>query len=197
MEEILRKAVHVGSLAIPVAAVFTPRTDMVLLLCASALCLLLVDLLRARNKVFRGFFMAIFGKMLRQKEQEGGMTASTVVIASAALTIMVFRREIAVASLVFLSLGDSSAALVGRHFGVTPLFGGRTLEGSLAALVACLAASWLLLSLSSSLGWVLTPGGLLAGSMVAVLAELVDLPLDDNLRIPVFAGLAMEFTIPG
>ena len=125
------------------------------------------------------------------------MTASTVVIASAALTIMVFRREIAVASLVFLSLGDSSAALVGRHFGVTPLFGGRTLEGSLAALVACLAASWLLLSLSSSLGWVLTPGGLLAGSMVAVLAELVDLPLDDNLRIPVFAGLAMEFTIPG
>jgi dolichol kinase len=197
VEEILRKAVHVGSLAIPVAAVFTPRTDMVLLLCASALCLLLVDLLRARNKVFRGFFMAIFGKMLRQKEQEGGMTASTVVIASAALTIMVFRREIAVASLVFLSLGDSSAALVGRHFGVTPLFGGRTLEGSLAALVACLAASWLLLSLSSSLGWVLTPGGLLAGSMVAVLAELVDLPLDDNLRIPVFAGLAMEFTIPG
>ena len=197
MEEILRKAVHVASLAIPVAAVFIPRTDMVLLLCASALCLLLVDLLRARNKVFRGFFMAIFGKMLRQKEQEGGMTASTVVIASAALTIMVFRREIAVASLVFLSLGDSSAALVGRQFGATPRFGGRTLEGSLAALVACLGASWLLLSLSPSLGWVLTPGGLLAGSIVAVLAELVDLPLDDNLRIPVFAGLAMEFTIPG
>lgn len=170
---------------------------MVLILCASALCLLLVDLLRARNRVFRKLFMALFGRMLRPKEQEGGMTASTVVIASAALTILVFRREIAVASLVFLSLGDSSAALVGRHFGVTRLFGGRTLEGSLAALVACLGASWLLLHLSPGFGWVLTPGGLLAGSLVAVFSELVDMPLDDNLRIPVFAGLAMELAIPG
>jgi dolichol kinase len=196
-EEILRKAVHSASVVIPVAAVFVRRTDMVLFLCAAALFLLLLDLLRARNEVFRKFFLAMFGRMLRPKEQEGGMTASTVVLASAALTIMVFRTEIAVASLVFLSFGDSSAALVGRHFGVTPLFGGRTLEGTLSALVACLGASWLLLSLSGDLGWVLTPGGLLAGSITAALAELVDLPLDDNLRIPIFAGLVMEFTIPG
>ena len=75
--------------------------------------------------------------------------------------------------------------------------GGRTLEGSLAALVACLGASWLLLSLSGRLDWVLTPAGLLAGSIAAVIAELVDMPLDDNLRIPVIAGLVMEFAIPG
>ncbi len=197
VEEFLRKSVHVASVAIPVAAVFIRRTDMVLFLCAAALFLLLVDLLRARNEVFRKFFLAIFGRMLRPKEQEGGMTASTVMLASAALTIMVFRTEIAVASLVFLSLGDSSAALVGRHFGVTPLFGGRTLEGTLSALVACLGASWLLLSLSGRFGWVLTPAGLLAGSIAAAIAELVDIPLDDNLRIPIIAGLAMEFSIPG
>jgi dolichol kinase len=197
VEEILRKAVHAASVIIPAAAVFMNRGDMVLLLCAASLFLLLVDLLRARNEVFRRFFLALFGRMLRPKEQEGGMTASTVVLASAALTIMVFRTEIAVAALVFLSLGDSSAALVGRQFGVTPLFGGRTLEGSLSALVACLGASWLLLSLSGRLGWALTPAGLLAGSIAAVIAELVDIPLDDNLRIPVIAGLVMEFTIPG
>ncbi len=197
VEEILRKAVHTASVIIPVAAVFVDRGDMVLLLCAASLLLLLVDLLRARNKVFQSFFMALFGRMLRPKEQEGGMTASTVVLASAALTIMVFRTEIAVAALVFLSLGDSSAALVGRHFGVTPLFGGRTLEGSLAALVACLGASWPLLALAGRQNWALTPWGLLAGSIAAVLAELVDIPLDDNLRIPIIAGLVMEFAIPG
>lgn len=197
IEEILRKGIHFGSVIIPISAIFLPRMEMVLFLAALALALVLVDLLRSRNRVFRRFFLGLFGKVLRGKEQDGAMTASTVLVASAAFTILVFRTEIAVASLVFLSFGDSFAALVGRKFGVTPLVSGRTLEGSLAALLSCLLVSIPLLHLAAAQGWRLTPQGLVAGALAATLAELFEIPLDDNLRIPVFAGLVMELVVPG
>ena len=197
IEEVLRKGVHFGSVIIPISAVFVPRMQMVLFLAALAFALVLVDLLRSRNKVFRRFFLGIFGKVLRGKEQDGAMTACTVLVASAAFTILVFRTEIAVASLIFLSVGDSFAALVGRRFGTTPLVSGRTLEGSLAALLSCLLVSIPILQISVSMGFRLTPQGLVAGAIAATLAELFEVPLDDNLRIPVFAGLIMELVVPG
>lgn len=197
IEEILRKSIHFGSIIIPISAIFFQRREMVLFLAALGVALFLVDLLRSKNRVFRRFFLELFGKVLRGKEQEGGMAASTVLVASAALTILVFRREIAVAALVFLSTGDSFAALVGRKFGTTPLVSGRTLEGSLAALLSCLLVSIPLLQLSGNMGWRLTPQGLVAGAIAATLAELFEVPLDDNLRIPVFAGLVMELVVPG
>lgn len=197
IKEILRKGIHFGSIIIPVMAAYVPKMEMVLFLAALGLALILVDILKSRNSVFRRFFLELFGKVLRGKEHDGAMTASTVLVASAALTILLFRTEIAVASLVFLSVGDSMAALVGKKFGKTPLVSGRTLEGSLAALLSCLGASILILHLSASRGWVLTPTGLLAGAIAATIAELFEIPLDDNLRIPVFAGLVMELVIPG
>ncbi|MCD4707077.1 MAG: hypothetical protein K8S62_04995 [Candidatus Sabulitectum sp.] len=196
-KEILRKGVHFGSLIIPSVAIFVPRMDMVLALAAVAFGMLLVDIIRSRNKVFRKFFLGLFGKVLRGKEQEGGMTASTVLTASAALTILLFRTEIAVSALVFLSVGDSFAALIGKKFGKTVLVSGRTLEGSLAALFSCLVVSLPLMQISAVRGWTLSPAGLAAGALAATLAELFEIPLDDNLRIPVLAGLVMELVIPG
>jgi len=195
--EILRKGVHFGSLIIPAATVFVPKKEMVLVLAAFALGMLVVDIIRSRNKVFRKFFLGLFGKVLRGKEQEGGMTASTVLVASAALTVYLFRTEIAVSALVFLSVGDSFAALVGKKFGRTVLVSGRTLEGSLAALLSCLLFSMPLLQISAARGWSLSPAGLAAGAVAATLAELFEIPLDDNLRIPVLAGMVMELVIPG
>ncbi|MCK5785605.1 MAG: hypothetical protein KAH54_03495 [Candidatus Sabulitectum sp.] len=196
-KEILRKGVHFGSLIIPASAIFIPKTEMVLILAALSLGMLIVDIIRSRNKVFRKFFLGLFGKVLRGKEQDGGMTASTVLMASAALTIFLFRTEIAVAALVFLSVGDSFAALVGKKFGKSVLVSGRTLEGSLAALLSCLVVSMPLLQISAGRGWSLSPAGLAAGALAATLAELFEIPLDDNLRIPVLAGMVMELVIPG
>ncbi len=203
-EEAIRKSIHVGSLIFPIAIVFTNRMYpidgrliLASILAILAVILLLLDLLKARHKPFKSFTYSLFGKVLRKNEIQGGMTASTVVVASAAFTILIFREEIAVAALVFLSLGDSAAALIGKHFGRIRLVGKRTLEGSLAALNTCLAASLALLWLAPEFGWGLTPVTLLVGSVVATLSELFDLPLDDNFRIPVFAGLAMELVLPG
>ncbi|PIE51384.1 hypothetical protein CSA37_11690 [Candidatus Fermentibacteria bacterium] len=197
IDEIFRKGIHLGSVVIPALAIFYDRIDLVLSLLAVAAGLLLVDIARNRNRVFRRFFLGLFGKVLRGKEQEGAMTASTVLVASAALTIFMFRQEVAVSALVFLSVGDTFAALVGTRYGKVRLVSGRTLEGSLAALFSCLTAGVGLMYISGLMGWALTPWGLSAGALAATLAELFEMPLDDNLRIPVTAGLVMELVIPG
>lgn len=203
-EESIRKAIHLGSAIIPIATVIIynlyPEQARFYLsgtLAVIAIVLLFFDLLKARHRPFKSFIMRLFGKVLRRNELSGGMTASTVVVASAAFTIFIFRQEIAVVALLFLSLGDSAAALVGKHFGRIKLVGSRTLEGSLAALNTCLVVSLGVLWLSPEFGWYFTPLTLLAGSVVATLSELIDLPLDDNFRIPIFAGLIMELILPG
>jgi dolichol kinase len=203
-EETIRKTIHVGSAVFPVALIMAhrlyPNTGRLYLsgiLAILAIFLLAFDLLKARYKPFKSFMMRFFGKVLRKNEMQGGMTASTIVVASAAFTILIFREEIAVVALLYLSLGDSAAALVGKHFGRIRLVGQRTLEGSLAALNTCLLVSLFALWSAPEFGWFLTPATLLVGSVVATLSELFYLPLDDNFRIPVFAGLAMELVLPG
>ncbi len=203
-EELIRKTIHTGSIIIPVSAVLVYRMYPVngRIYLASALAVIsiffiLFDILKARFRPFKSFILGVFGKVLRESELGGGMTAATIVFASASFTILVFRQEIAIAALVFLSLGDSSAALVGKHFGRIKLVGNRTLAGSLAALNTCLLASLAILWLSPQFGWKLTPMTLLVGAVVATLSELFDLPLDDNFRIPVFSALAMELILPG
>ena len=203
-EESVRKAIHVGSAVFPMAVIIVhnlyPSTGRLYLsgaLAVLAIILLALDLLKARYKPFKSFMMRFFGKVLRKNEMQGGMTASTIVVASAAFTILIFREEIAVVALLYLSLGDSAAALVGKHFGRIRLVGQRTLEGSLAALNTCLLVSLFALWASPEFGWKFTPAALLVGSLVATLSELFYLPLDDNFRIPVFAGLAMELVLPG
>jgi dolichol kinase len=195
--EVLRKAVHLASVGIPLAALLLDKSSMVIALASLALLLLLVDYLKLRHQGFKAFFVSAFGELLRRHEKQGGITGSTIVVASAALTIFLYRQEIAIAALLFLSLGDSMAALVGRKYGRIGLVCGRTLEGSLAALVSCLFVSTVLLILTPVFHWNLTPFALFAGSVVATLAELVDMPLDDNFRIPILAGLAMELLIKG
>lgn len=197
ISEIQRKGVHLGSLIIPLSAIFIPKVEMVLVLIALSAGMLVVDIIRSRNSVFRKFFLGLFGKVLRGKEQEGGMTASTVLMASAALTILLFRTEVAVSALAFLAVGDSFAAIIGKKFGVTPLVSGKTLEGSMASLLSCLLVALPILYVSSLRGWTLSPASLVAGAIAATAAELFEVPLDDNLRIPVFAGLVMELVIPG
>lgn len=188
---------HLASVAIPLAALLMEKTLLVLVLTGVAFTLLIADFLKMRNQGFKTFFSQAFGELLRRHEREGGITGSTIVVAAAALTILMYRQETAIAALIFLSTGDSMAALIGMRWGRIRLVCGRTLEGSLAAFTSCLFASVVLLVLTPFFGWRLTPFALIVGSAVATIAELVDLPLDDNFRIPVLAGLAMELIIPG
>lgn len=106
------------------------------------------------------------------------------------LSIQLFDRDIALASIMILALGDSVSHLFGAKFGrLRNIFNWRSnkwYEGTLAGILA------------GFLGAVLFVGPITAflGSSAAMAAEVVkidfnDNTLDDNLVVPLVAGTAM------
>ncbi len=180
-QELRRKAIHLSALAIPAAVYWLPHRPVVLSLLLLTVGFLTVELLRLGHRSVRIVFARLFGSLIRDHES-ATFTGSTFFLVGSLLTVCLFPRTVAVSALCFLILGDSVAALVGRSVGAVRLFGSKTLEGSLANVFVCLVVGLCFVPLSLAA----------AGATAAAVVELLPVPLDDNLRIPLAAGAAME-----
>jgi dolichol kinase len=125
-------------------------------------------------------------KPLLKEGEEQKVTGATYMIIAGLGCFFFFDQGVAVAALLFLSVGDPVAALVGQR-APGPRLRGKSFLGSLALLLATVALSLILwqAGVASPL-WVL-----LAGGCVASAVELIPLPLDDNATIPLISGGAM------
>lgn len=191
LSEVRRKAIHLALLILPLDLLYEVlpwprgRSQWTILLVALALGALALDLLRLHEQRVRRLFHDFLGGMLREHE-ELGLLGSTYLLIAALLAVDLFPRPMAAAALGFTVLGDAFAAIVGKAWGRTPVFR-KTLEGGLGGLAACLA--WAaFLALTGQLSW----GVALAGALVASIAEILPIPLDDNLAMTLMAGYAMR-----
>jgi dolichol kinase len=114
------------------------------------------------------------------------LLGSTYLLLATLLAVDLFPRPIAVAAIGFTVLGDGFAAIVGRAYGRTRFFG-KSLEGAAGGLAACLMWATYVVSIGH-LPWYVA----LIGALVASLAEILPIPLDDNLGITLFSGYAMK-----
>lgn len=111
-------------------------------------------------------------------------------IASAAIVIVVFPKEIALLTMLYLACGDPISSIVGIKYGdYGPRFkDGKSLIGTLGGVLVCVLiglfffrhhsqhlSTWLILSIGS---------GISGGA-----AELLPLDVDDNFSIPLVSGL--------
>ncbi|MBM3286067.1 MAG: phosphatidate cytidylyltransferase [Candidatus Eisenbacteria bacterium] len=183
LSEVRRKAFHLSGVVVPIGYYLTPEPAGRHILLALTVLALLADLVRLNERRVRTFFYYIFGSIVRDHERNN-LLGSTYVLLSALLCSYAFDREIAIASMAFLSLGDGMAAIVGRRFGRPRLFG-KSIEGSLACFLSCLAAAWLYP------GDPFTWRMMLGGAAMAAIFELLPIPLDDNMRISLSAGFTM------
>lgn len=109
-------------------------------------------------------------------------------LAGSFLSVLFFPKDIALASIMALALGDSISHLFGIHFGkvVHPLADKKFLEGAIAGFVAAFFGALLFVS----------PIEALAASFAAMLIEALEvkvrkIQVDDNLLIPLAAGGAI------
>jgi dolichol kinase len=182
--EIKRKIVHLTTLIIPVGYALTSEETVILFLVPFFLALLLVDLLRHFHSGMASLFQKyFFGRVLREEEKPALM-GSTYFIFSTILTILLFPKSIAIASILILILSDTAAALIGKGVGRVKLFG-KTLEGSMAFLITSLLIVWIYPHLDRF------PGSLAA--LGATLIEILPIRVNDNLSIPLVAGAIMVF----
>jgi dolichol kinase len=182
--EIKRKIVHLATLIIPVGYALTSEETVILFLVPFFLALLTVDFLRHFHSGMASLFdKYFFGRVLREEEKATFM-GSTYFIFSTILTILLFPKSIAIASILILILSDTAAALVGKWIGRIKIFG-KTLEGSTAFLFTSLLIIWVYPNLNR-----------FSGSLAALGATLIEvLPIkgSDNLTIPLVAGAIMFF----
>ncbi len=134
--------------------------------------------------------------ILREKEQNQ-LCGACYFSLGVTLAIAFFPPEVAMCSIVFLVLGDLSAALIGVSFGGDTVVvklgreGKKSAEGSLAMLVVCFAVG--------ALSFLKVPLGEYVAFVGAITATLVELyepfSLNDNLTIPPLSCAAMVWAL--
>jgi diacylglycerol kinase (CTP) len=148
---------------------------------------LLLEIARLRSPAFNRMLFARFGSFIR-KSEERRMTGTVPYLLGVGLSLLFYRVEIAAAAVCFLAFGDVAATAVGERFGRTKIAGEKSLEGTLAFIAAATASGLLLAVVDIHL----MRGIILAGALTAAFAELLPLPLNDNLVIPLASGGVME-----
>jgi dolichol kinase len=107
------------------------------------------------------------------------------------LSVELFAKDIAIATIMILALGDSISHVIGRQYGtIKNIFNGNSrklMEGTFAGILLGFFGAWLFIH----------PVLAAAGSFSAMIAELVEMRffgrvVDDNLLIPLVAGTVMH-----
>lgn len=147
----------------------------------------IVEWQRGTRPAFNDWMMWLFGPVAHAHERFRVNSATWYATALSLLAVCA-PMPAALLGVAVLGFGDPVAAVVGRRFGRTHLRAGRTLEGSLAFVLAGGLAGVVTLALYASS----VPNRVAVAGVAAIfgaVAELFSHDLDDNLTIPLGAAL--------
>jgi len=132
--------------------------------------------------------------ILREKEQ-GQLCGATFFSLGCTLAVQIYDPVIAMTSIIFLVLGDMSAALIGRSFGQSVCSmkvgpgGNKSVEGSVGMFLVCILFGSMIFCQVH-----LREYAVVIAALTATLVELYEpLGINDNVTIPVLSGLALTF----
>jgi len=184
INEYKRKLIHVFNLIIPLSYlyVFPEKWQIIKVLTSLMILFILTDIFRHKINWIQSLFKSFFNSMLRSHEMDGKLTGATWVMISAVITITLFSKPVAIIALIFMSLGDATAGLIGKRFGKHKI-GDKTWEGFFGGLIVCIIIALNFTSLPLVVS--------LIGAITAMIMELIPIPLDDNFTIPLGSGAIM------
>lgn len=194
--ELVRKAIHLFSLSIPVVYYFISKELALWIIIPLTVAFIIADLARYEVPLFSGFFYKFFGFLLRKHEVDEkthALNGATFMLISAAICIAFFPKYIMIASFTVLILADAASAVFGKRFGRHKIFSNRNVpksfEGSFAFVIAGIVAVALTPKADYSIAEYLIG---IASVIVAAFAEVLSYDIvDDNIAIPVSFGLTM------
>jgi len=186
-----RKLWHlVGGSFFPVLAFFVPKEALLVALGAVTGVFIAWEIARLNNARVNRWMASHLRVILKEEERFRPIGTTYFLIASLA-AFLFFDKYVAITSLLFVSIGDLVATVIGEEYGRQVLFNNKTLEGSLACLASCLLVGMLLSRISPSMA----PEVAMVGAVSATIVELLPIPIDDNLTVPLISGGIMTLII--
>tara|TARA_B100000809_G_C15041034_1_gene495516 strand:+ start:174 stop:767 length:594 start_codon:yes stop_codon:yes gene_type:complete len=185
--EVTRKILHLFSSIIPLGYVWfiQDKEIMVVLLGCLSLIAILLEISRKKWDIVESLFEKHFNFMLRQSEFDEDLTGATWLLFGSTITLFLFPIQIAVPSLLFLTVGDAFAAIIGKGIPVGKI-GDKHLSGTIAGIVtSCAIALWINQHLPGEI--------IILSSVASMLVEVAPIPMNDNLTIPLTGGLVMSY----
>jgi len=183
--EIARKVLHIGSSVFPLTYLWfiQDREIMVLLLGLLSLTAVCIEFSRGKVKFVDALFSSWLGNMLRESETCGKFNGATWFLFGGTITVFLFAIHVAVPALLFLTVGDTFAAIGGKLYPLGKI-GKKTLSGSAAGIATSFGAAYLV-------NQTLPLEVIILGAISAMGVELLPISLNDNLTIPIFSGTVM------
>ena len=186
LSELKRKFLHLLALIIPFCIYLIGKEKALWILIPLSTLALILEVARVRVQRIASLIYFMAGPIMRTEEKPPigspiAINGASWVVISATLLTIVFPVYIACASLSMFMLGDAAAALVGRKFGnLNWPQSKKTIEGSLAFWVI----SGVTLLVLNFLPWYAA----ILVSGIAMILEVLPLPINDNVRVPILVG---------
>jgi dolichol kinase len=172
-----RSLFHLSGAAIPVIYLMTDRRTVLFVTVPALVAAALLDVLR-----IKGHIRLAFARPLLKEKETRGPTGSLFYLISCALTIILFDRLAAAASIFVLAVSDPLSTMVGSRWGRTVVHG-KSLEGA----AAFFFSSFLILLLFS-----FGPPAAIAAAAAGTATEFFSPAfIDDNLTIPLVIALTL------
>jgi glycerol-3-phosphate acyltransferase PlsY len=190
VKHIGRKVYHlIGGVGLLSVYYVLGRERALVLYAALFVFVLILDGARLMIPAMNRFMFTRFRSFIRPNE-EHKLTGTAPYVLGIGFSLYAYAQPVATAAICFLAFGDVAATAIGERFGKTKI-GDKSLEGTSAFIVAA-ALSGMLLSL---MGVHLPAWVMVIGVLVAAGVELLTLPVNDNLVIPLVSGGIMELAV--
>ena len=190
MKHIGRKVYHlIGGVGLLSVYYVLGRERALMLYAALFVFVLILDGARLMIPAMNRFMFTRFRSFIRPNE-EHKLTGTAPYVLGIGFSLYAYAQPVATAAICFLAFGDVAATAIGERFGKTKIRD-KSLEGTSAFIVAA-ALSGILLSL---MGVHLPAWVMVIGVLVAAGVELLTLPVNDNLVIPLVSGGIMELAV--
>lgn len=192
--ELIRKAIHLVSLSIPIVYYFISKQVALWIVIPVTIIFIIADLARYEVPIFSGFFYKFFGFLLRKHEideKKHSLNGATYMLISAAICVAIFPKYVMLCSFPVLILGDAASAVFGKRFGKHKISrnGPKSYEGSFAFVAAGIIA----VALTPKVDYMVAEYLIgIAAAVIASAAEALSYEIiDDNIAVPITFGLTM------
>jgi HAD superfamily phosphoserine phosphatase-like hydrolase len=185
--DFVREDIHASGIFMPVIAslIGVPAVGTLIFLIAALYTVSELWRLEGKNL----FFISAITRHAASQSELHGFAAAPLYFAGGILfTLVVFPRPASYAAIAMFCLGDSTASLFGAFASrFLPFNKGKTWGGSLAGLFFAFLAGLIFLPTQPLLA--------LAGAAIAMTIEVLPLPVNDNVLIPIITGAALTLLL--